>query len=227
MRGAPAIGVAAAYGLALAAARGEDVDAAYETLAGSRPTAVNLRWALDEMRPDPTAERARAIHEDEVGRCRRMSAHALELFPERRPRPHALQRRRAGDGWLRHRGRRGTSCVGVGPRRTRVGRRDAAAAAGSAADRVGARAARHPARGDRRRRSSVPDGARRGRSRRHGRRPDRGKRRYGQQDRHLRAGRAGAASRHPARRRRPDLDARSGAPRAARRSRSRSAPQTR
>ncbi len=82
VRGAPAIGVAAAYGLALAAARGEDVDAAYETLAGSRPTAVNLRWALDEMRRDPTAERARAIHEDEVGRCRRMSAHALELFPD-------------------------------------------------------------------------------------------------------------------------------------------------
>ncbi len=64
VRGAPAIGVAAAYGLALAAARGEDVDAAYEELAGSRPTAINLRWALDEMRPDPTAERARAIHED-------------------------------------------------------------------------------------------------------------------------------------------------------------------
>jgi methylthioribose-1-phosphate isomerase len=82
VRGAPAIGVAAAYGLALAAAQGEDVDAAYETLAGSRPTAINLRWALDEMRPDPSAARARAIHEGEVGRCRRMSAHALELFPE-------------------------------------------------------------------------------------------------------------------------------------------------
>ena len=81
VRGAPAIGVAAAYGMALAAARGDDMDAAYETLAASRPTAINLRWALDEMRPDPTRERARRIHEDEVERCRRMGAHAAELVP--------------------------------------------------------------------------------------------------------------------------------------------------
>jgi methylthioribose-1-phosphate isomerase len=80
VRGAPAIGVAAAYGLALAAARGEDVDAAYETLAAARPTAVNLRWALDEMRSEPTPARARRIHEDEVERCRRMGAHAAALF---------------------------------------------------------------------------------------------------------------------------------------------------
>src|SRR5258707_7356313 len=59
VRGAPAIGVAAAYGLALGASRGEDLDVAYETLASSRPTAVNLRWALSEMRPDPTPARAR------------------------------------------------------------------------------------------------------------------------------------------------------------------------
>lgn len=83
VRGAPAIGVAAAYGLALAAANGEDVDVAYETLASSRPTAVNLRWALDEMRVDPTAARARGIHADEVERCRRMGAAAVELFPAR------------------------------------------------------------------------------------------------------------------------------------------------
>ena len=81
VRGAPAIGVAAAYGLALAAVQGRDIDAAYETLAGSRPTAVNLRWALDEMRPDPTPERARRIHEDEVARCVAMGAHAAGLVP--------------------------------------------------------------------------------------------------------------------------------------------------
>ena len=81
VRGAPAIGVAAAYGMALAAARGEDLDAAVETLASSRPTAVNLRWALDAMRGDPTRERAERIHADEVDRCRRMGEHALELFP--------------------------------------------------------------------------------------------------------------------------------------------------
>jgi len=79
IRGAPAIGVAAAYGYALAAARGEDLDAAYEELVSTRPTAVNLRWALDEMRVDPSPERARAIHEAEVERCRQMAAYAAGL----------------------------------------------------------------------------------------------------------------------------------------------------
>jgi methylthioribose-1-phosphate isomerase len=83
IRGAPAIGVAAAYGLALAATRGEDLHAAYEVLAASRPTAVNLSWALDEMRADPTPDRARALHEDEVERCRRMGQHALACFRAR------------------------------------------------------------------------------------------------------------------------------------------------
>ena len=81
VRGAPAIGIAAAYGLALAAATGEDMEAAYATLAASRPTAVNLRWALDEMLPDPTPERACRIHEAEVERCRRMAHHAAALVP--------------------------------------------------------------------------------------------------------------------------------------------------
>lgn len=80
IRGAPAIGVAAAYGLALAADQGEDLDAAYDVLVSSRPTAVNLRWALDELRGDPTAERARALHDDEVERCHRMGQHAVELL---------------------------------------------------------------------------------------------------------------------------------------------------
>jgi methylthioribose-1-phosphate isomerase len=83
IRGAPAIGVAAAYGLALAAVRGEDLDRAYEALVTARPTAVNLRWALDTMRDDPTPERARALHDEEVARCRRMGEHALELFAGR------------------------------------------------------------------------------------------------------------------------------------------------
>jgi methylthioribose-1-phosphate isomerase len=81
VRGAPAIGVAAAYGLALAAARGEDLDRAYVVLAASRPTAVNLQWALDAMRDDPTVERARALHLEEVDRCRRMAEHAVALIP--------------------------------------------------------------------------------------------------------------------------------------------------
>ena len=79
IRGAPAIGIAAAYGYALAAALGEDLDEAYEALASARPTAVNLLWALEEMRSDSTPERARALHEEEVERCRRMARHAVAL----------------------------------------------------------------------------------------------------------------------------------------------------
>jgi len=80
VRGAPAIGVAAAYGLALAAARGDDLAEADHVLRSSRPTAVNLAWALDEMAGDPSAEHARTLHAEEVERCRRMAAHAAELF---------------------------------------------------------------------------------------------------------------------------------------------------
>ena len=82
VRGAPAIGVAAAYGMALAAERGDDLDAAFATLAASRPTAVNLRWALEAMLDEPTRARAERIHADEVERCRAMGAHAVELFPD-------------------------------------------------------------------------------------------------------------------------------------------------
>jgi methylthioribose-1-phosphate isomerase len=85
VRGAPAIGIAAAYGYALAAARGEDLDEAAAVLLGSRPTAVNLAWAIAEMRlgdqaASALAVRARALHEEEVERCRRMAAHAAGLL---------------------------------------------------------------------------------------------------------------------------------------------------
>jgi methylthioribose-1-phosphate isomerase len=82
VRGAPAIGIAAAYGYALAAQRGEDLDEAAATLAAARPTAANLVWALNELRawPGDPAERARQIHREEVERCRRMAEHAADLF---------------------------------------------------------------------------------------------------------------------------------------------------
>src|SRR5215213_9222020 len=76
VRGAPAIGIAAAYGYALAALRGEDLDAARDVLAASRPTAVNLAWALAQVANDPTPGRARELHREEVQRCREMAAHA-------------------------------------------------------------------------------------------------------------------------------------------------------
>ena len=93
VRGAPAIGIAAAYGLALAALRGDDLAEAERVLASSRPTAVNLPWALARMRDEPTPERARALHAQEVERCRRMAAHAAELF---RPGTRALTHCNAG-----------------------------------------------------------------------------------------------------------------------------------
>ncbi len=81
MRGAPLIGIAGAYGYALAVERGENADAAAATLVASRPTAINLAWAVGEVRRavDP-AERARAIHVEEVERCRRMGEHAAGLL---------------------------------------------------------------------------------------------------------------------------------------------------
>ena len=81
VRGAPAIGIAAAYGYALATLTGEDLDEATRVLAGARPTAVNLAWALAEVgaAADPAA-RAQELHEEEVERCRTMAAHAVTLF---------------------------------------------------------------------------------------------------------------------------------------------------
>ena len=69
VRGAPLIGATAAYGMALAM-RADPSDAAldqaYRTLAATRPTAINLRWALDAMRsllrPLPPSERAAAAY---------------------------------------------------------------------------------------------------------------------------------------------------------------------
>jgi methylthioribose-1-phosphate isomerase len=90
VRGAPAIGIAAAYGYALAAERGEDLEEAAALLLASRPTAVNLAWAIGEARDavDPRA-RAREIHRQEVDRCRLMAEHAAGLVePGARPLTH-------------------------------------------------------------------------------------------------------------------------------------------
>ncbi|MGH6616936.1 S-methyl-5-thioribose-1-phosphate isomerase [Sphingomonas sp.] len=95
-RGAPLIGATAAYGLAMALAEdGSDdtLDRAYRFLLASRPTAVNLRWALDKLVetvcPLPTAERAAAafaradaICDEDVELNRAIGAHGLELFRE-------------------------------------------------------------------------------------------------------------------------------------------------
>ena len=91
VRGAPLIGAAAAYGMALAMAE-DPSDAmlarAYTLLLESRPTAVNLRWALDDLRtllaPLPPAKRrdtaykrAAEICDEDVEICRRIGENGL------------------------------------------------------------------------------------------------------------------------------------------------------
>jgi methylthioribose-1-phosphate isomerase len=111
VRGAPAIGITAAYGFYLAvasaasscfvdrAAFNKSVTEAYDILNASRPTAVNLKWALDRLRgviaasspDDSLPEICKAVlsgahaiaHEDEAA-CRAMGQHGLELVPTER-----------------------------------------------------------------------------------------------------------------------------------------------
>ena len=85
MRGAPLIGVFAAYALALAAARGEPIDAARARLARTRPTAINLWKGLDAVRaaaPDPARmlAAARAFDDAEVAAAEAIGRHGLALF---------------------------------------------------------------------------------------------------------------------------------------------------
>jgi methylthioribose-1-phosphate isomerase len=75
VRGAPAIGLAAAYGLAVAAKAGEDPRRSAELLRATRPTAVNLAWALDRaLAADDPLEAAKQMHEKQVEADRRLAA---------------------------------------------------------------------------------------------------------------------------------------------------------
>ncbi|MHC4913895.1 MAG: S-methyl-5-thioribose-1-phosphate isomerase [Planctomycetota bacterium] len=104
VRGAPAIGVAAAYGAAMAVWDGDAgtselvarLEAACDRLATSRPTAVNLFWALDRMRRVaaesaslPAADfkarilaEAKAVREEDLELSRRMGRAGMELIPD-------------------------------------------------------------------------------------------------------------------------------------------------
>lgn len=87
VRGAPAIGCAAAYGVALGAAEGAPFDAVCEALAATRPTAVNLFWALERMRrvgPRTVAaleREAQAIHEEDIAACVAIGQNGAALLP--------------------------------------------------------------------------------------------------------------------------------------------------
>ena len=85
VRGAPAIGVAAAYGAVLGARAGA-FDAALARLARTRPTAVNLHWAIERMRsagPARALETAEAIAEREVRASRLIGEHGGPLVSGR------------------------------------------------------------------------------------------------------------------------------------------------
>ncbi len=103
VRGAPAIGITAAYGVALAArhCRAEDWQATIrrdmELLAASRPTAVNLFWALERMErvlsacsslqeaSEALENEAVTIHREDVSANQRMADHALEVIGAEKP----------------------------------------------------------------------------------------------------------------------------------------------
>ena len=75
VRGAPAIGIAAAYGLALAEEAGE-FDAAAERLAATRPTAVNLFWAIERMK------KFRAAHAGDAALASMLASEAAKIHEE-------------------------------------------------------------------------------------------------------------------------------------------------
>ncbi|MFM8243316.1 MAG: S-methyl-5-thioribose-1-phosphate isomerase [Crocinitomicaceae bacterium] len=96
VRGAPLIGATAAYGIYLAVREmleqeheGTFLDRAFEELRASRPTAVNLFWALDRMREaldssedflQTSWDMAGKIVEDDVETCRRIGVHGLPIL---------------------------------------------------------------------------------------------------------------------------------------------------
>lgn len=85
VRGAPAIGIAAAYGMALAARRGDDLGEAKRVLAASRPTAVNLFWALDRLAALPAdriLDEAQAIEREDLEMNLAIGKHGAGLVPE-------------------------------------------------------------------------------------------------------------------------------------------------
>ena len=81
VRGAPAIGLAAAYGIAVTARAGEDVGAAGKLLRRARPTAVNLAWAVDlALAADDPLALAQRLHEEQLEADRRMAEVGAERF---------------------------------------------------------------------------------------------------------------------------------------------------
>jgi len=114
VRGAPLIGAAAAYGMALALSADPSdgaLRAAIDLLAATRPTAVNLRWALEEMRaavasvpPERRAAaawmRAAEIADADVALNRAIGEHGLALIEQARKRDRVNVLTHCNAGWL-------------------------------------------------------------------------------------------------------------------------------
>lgn len=86
VRGAPAIGITAAYGIALAARSGEQMALAFHELAMSRPTAVNLFWALERMRQLESEDfatllaEAQLIHQQDIEANQQMGSYGAAMI---------------------------------------------------------------------------------------------------------------------------------------------------
>jgi len=115
VRGAPLIGAAAAYGIALAMANDPsdaNLERAYKVLLASRPTAVNLRWALDDLRallvPLPPGKRREAAYrraaeicDEDAEICRRIGENGLAEIKRLKPRGERLEAlTHCNAGWL-------------------------------------------------------------------------------------------------------------------------------
>jgi len=102
VRGAPAIGITAAYGFVLARQKGVDRDVADRLLRASRPTAVNLTWALERMAPvsdeDLEAE-AIAIHREDAELCRQLGESGADVLPSGAIYTHCNTGALATGGW--------------------------------------------------------------------------------------------------------------------------------
>jgi methylthioribose-1-phosphate isomerase len=86
VRGAPAIGIAAGYGMALAAKKGDDMSTAAGGLIATRPTAVNLRWAVERIlnlganEPVRIEREAQLIEEEDLAMNRRIGERGAALI---------------------------------------------------------------------------------------------------------------------------------------------------
>jgi methylthioribose-1-phosphate isomerase len=101
VRGAPLIGVTAAYGVAIARAEGVALDEAIRVLAATRPTAINLRWALERMRrADDHFAEADRIAEEDVALCAAIGEHGVSLVKAAAKTGRARVLTHCNAGWL-------------------------------------------------------------------------------------------------------------------------------